>query len=241
MRHCAQMYTGSMEKKTKKSKIVPIVIVLAILLLGAGGWFAWSKLQSPTGVADLMSNAKNESNGLLDSFSGSITDLVKKGVNVTCTFEQSDESGKTNGTVYVAGDKFSGEFTHVDSEQVASTTNLIRDQEYMYTWTKTRQGMMAIKMKLEDYEVSGEVPEAPAAEPNAKATIDWDPQATYSCKPWIPDNAKFTVPSDINFTDVGEQMKTIQDQANTLRQDQCGACEQLSGEMKAACLVQLGC
>lgn len=235
------MYTGSMEKKNKKSKMIPIIIGLVILLLGTGGWFAWSKMRSPAGMTDLINGAKSESGSLLDTFTGSITDLVKKGVNVTCTFEQSDESGKTNGTVYVAGDKFSGEFTHVDSEQVTSTTNLIRDQEYMYTWTKTPQGMMAIKMKLEDYEISGEMPEAPAAEPSTEATIDWDPQATYSCKPWIPDNDKFAVPSEINFTDVGEQMKTIQDQANTLRQDQCGACEQLSGEMKAACLVQLGC
>lgn len=174
-----------------------------------------------------------------ESLNGSLLDIVKLGKNVQCSFNIDDESGKTNAVTYVSGGKARSDFT-IESETGQSfESHTIADADWVYIWNnQTAQGT---KMKVSELPENDEVNNIPDQESVGKFNEDFD----YKCSPWIPDGSKFDIPTNIEFTDFTEMMKSFQEEADKLKeglQGMCGTCEMVGDADKVAeCKQNLGC
>ena len=78
-------------------------------------------------------------------------------------------------------------------------------------------------------------------------------QMNYKCRPWIPDNSKFVVPTDIEFKDMTEMMQGFQETMPNIDMGEmeenvkkanaqlCEMCELLTGEDRDECRADAGC
>lgn len=93
--------------------------------------------------------------------------------------------------------------TSTDKDMPSINMYMISDDEYMYTWSPQYkdQGM---KMKIIE-------PEETADNDNetSNGAINLDDKVNVKCSPWLVDNSKFTIPKDIQFSDLSEMMKNI--------------------------------
>lgn len=144
--------------------------------------------------------------------STSLRDLIGMGKNQKCTISTSitDEDGiktDTEGVFYISGKKMAQEYivTSTDTDMPKVTMRMISDGEYMYTWNDENkdQGMKIKVTEPEDEDIDVESGEA------QYESIDMDEKVDLKCTPWIVDNGKFTIPTDVTFTDLSEMMKNI--------------------------------
>lgn len=132
----------------------------------------------------------------------------------------------------------SEEGEEVEMEEIKTDTIIREDTVYIWN-SMQKQG---IKSKLsdlrayddeefaeQDVEISGE-----SYNDTEQIKYDYD----YKCENWRPEDAKFIVPTNIEFIDLNETMEQLQDQLN----DACGSCDQLTDETaKAQCKTMLNC
>ena len=91
------------------------------------------------------------------------------------------------------------------TDKAVPTINMrmISDGTYMYTWnTETKAQGMKIK-----------ITEPTAENTNTTNTnngsVNLDDKVDMKCSPWLVDNSKFSIPTDVTFTDLSELMKNI--------------------------------
>ncbi|MFC1622056.1 hypothetical protein ACFL13_01590 [Patescibacteria group bacterium] len=178
-----------------------------------------------------------EGGGDESSITGSLKDLLGMGKSIKCTGEYSGEDGKMQMTVFVAKEK---SYTEIDMEvpdQGDIKSYSIFDGEWFYMWGNMMNGT---KMKIDDIqEMADENDQYESGQGNTKGfNKDYD----YKCRPWIPDNSKFTPPSDIEFVDMTQMMEGLQDAFGGENGDTCAICDMVpEGADKDECLVNLGC
>ncbi len=130
-------------------------------------------------------------------FKGSTAELIARGGDYKCTFDQVVENSRSTGTVYISNGKMRGDFK---SDVSAAGTNMsveshmISDGEYMYTWSS----MMPTGMKLKiDQTIT-----TSSETFGQQGSFDANMQLSYDCDPWSPDSSQFTLPSAITFTEI---------------------------------------
>ena len=179
-------------------------------------------------------------------FSGSFMDLLGKGKNIKCTFNDDNENGRSDGTIYVSGKKSRNDiYVEVEGEEKIEYHTII-DSEYMYTWSSLEE--QGTKMKFSELEDSTEDFDTPSASEMKDAYgefRDVQKETNFKCMPWIPNNSKFNPPSDIEFVDMTEMMEGMQQQAEDMQEslkDMCGMCDMMpTEEEKVDCRIQMGC
>jgi len=159
---------------------------------------------------------------------GSFLDIIKLGKSVKCTYTTTNESGTNSGQTYVSGSKSRTDFTLTTKDGTTTDSYSISDGEWVYIWTSTEE--QGSKMKIADIQkraASSSVPSTTSSTDENDLTQPVD----YKCSPWVPDNSKFTPPSNITFTDLTETLKSM-----------CGTCNLAgSAENIAKCKKNLGC
>lgn len=207
--------------------IIAVVVILALL-----GFFAFSQMKKPVSPADEQTAVEQNNSTPVpqqESVSkGSLRSLITAGKNVNCEINYPD--GNTKGTTYISGNKMRGDFTvkGPDNKEIAS--HMINDGTYAYIWTDTVKTGTKIKIDAVN----------PSVSPNAQSqSADLDAEVNLKCSPWSVDNSKFSVPSDIQFSDLTSVIKNSGGSA-TPKVDK-SVCDQIPDPTaKAECIKTLG-
>lgn len=198
-----------------------------IIVLFVAGYFAMNKksAQNPQNPETATSQEATSD----AQTKGSIKSLLSAGKNQTCTikYPQADQMGQ--GTVYVSASKVRGDFLFT-SEGKAFDSHMIQDGEFMYSWSSA--STQGTKMKTSDLEKVQPSPTSGQVDLNSEVNLD--------CSAWSVDNAKFSPPSNITFTDITQSMNQSQQSPTTQTKTGGSVCNQITDPAaKAACLQQL--
>ncbi|QQG41301.1 MAG: hypothetical protein HYV90_03965 [Candidatus Woesebacteria bacterium] len=201
------------------------IAVVVILLLGIAGYFYFSKSKNVETASGISSGVK------------SLKELLASGVPQKCTFASDDESGKTEGTSYIAGGKVRADFTSTLNGKT-TVSHMISDNKTSYIWTDDDKN--GFKMTVPDSDTKATT--APVTGEAAQASeVDLNQKSDYKCSAWIPDNSMFTPPADVKFTDFSEMFKPSPAANGSGSSQQCSICDSLTGDDKTSCLSALNC
>lgn len=168
-----------------------------------------------------------------NSINGSIASLLSGGKNVNCSITYPDNKG--TGTIFVSDKKFAGDFTTKDASGKETIGHTISDGTNIYVWSAAMT--TGIKMNLVDAKNT-------AQNTQNTQSFDVNQKVGLNCSPWLPDNSKFTVPTNIKFQDVSQLLKQFQPQATTApktgTQTGSSPCDQITDPTaKTACVNAL--
>jgi hypothetical protein len=190
-----------------KSKLVSTLIVISFgLLLSACG----------KTTSDVSGQIENKTESREEAFSkkSTLKTLLGMGKSLNCTYEFTDSENKltTKGTTYVSGKNFATDIETTNPADTKKTlkNHMISDGEYLYTWGDDQKGT-GMKVKME---ASTETDSKTVKTDVAGVQEDMEKEYDMKCSPWGVDQSKFTVPSNIKFTDLSEIMKNIPSMPN---------------------------
>lgn len=166
------------------NKII-IGVVIAVLVVGGGYWFFGRE-------ASLTTNPST------------MNQLLASTEDLECLYTQNNDQADTTGTLYVSGGKVRGDFT-IQTKAVAGSavqkfdSHLVTDGKQVLLWPLTPQEpTQGVLINVD---------------PAKKDQVNLDQTFDAACKPWVKDDAKFTAPADVQFTDVAVLEKAFSDQA----------------------------
>lgn len=208
-----------------------ILAVGAVVIIGVIAFFV---MRGPANN----SPSEETSDKNITSAKMSMKSLIGSASPQECTFINKESGSDTAGTVYVMSGKMRGDFNSTVNGK-AELSHMIVDGDTSYVWTDSpAQGF---KVSLADM----------SKQQNNQNSVDVNKEVDYSCKGWSPDSGKFALPSNITFSDLGELMKNslppqgaaggVPTGGTDVKSAQCGACDSLTGEERAACRAALGC
>ena len=167
----------------------------------------------------------------------SLKDLMGSGKNLECSWEFEDPEGKgrTTGLVYVAGNRSRSEVrvrVEGEGEELANMDLIsINDGEMGYMWNEGQT--TGSKYNIAEMEKLGE--EMSQGQENItqnQTQNDWENIYNYQCKNRRVDESKFSVPTNVEFTDMMAQMQQMQEQTENMK----GVCDDLPEPQKSQCL-----
>lgn len=222
-------------------KKIFIVFLLLVMATSLSGCFKSKK------SAD--ENQQSAANQEEESFFGSMQDLLTRGKSVKCTYKSTDDGAKeATGVLYVAGNKTRSEMSVIEEETGKKLEiNSIIIGDWMYMWNNFMQGGTKMNIKEMQGEVKVDEKYSQGEVDKMKEKID------YKCRPWIPDNSKFDIPTNIEFRDMTKIMEGFQDTMGNINMDEvkksgeeakqklCDMCEMLTGQAKNQCRADAGC
>jgi hypothetical protein len=205
-------------------KLLGIGLVV-LLVVGAGGYYLYTRSEANSSI-EAQSTATEQTSPPM-----SLKALLEANTSQTCVF--TDATAQT-GTIYMDGGKFRGDFnTQVEGQVTAS--HMIMDGTNAYFWMDGQvQGYKSSWASIE--EVSGETTMGASSDIQSTITQEVD----YACQPWVVDTSKFSVPTDVKFTDYSEMVEDLGPLMEGNAQA-CNACNSLSGEAKTQCKTSLRC
>lgn len=171
-----------------------VLVAVGVLVVGALGWYftvgndnMGKNMMGKKMGAD--ANLTPEGNSGI--FSGSLADLMMRGGDYKCTFDQATEAGSAKGTVYVSGNKVRGDFMMM-AQGTTMESHMISDGEWTYTWSP----MMPQGFKARATDTTN-VPGTNTQTSGSYADIS---QAyNYDCDPWNAEADSFMPPAGVSF------------------------------------------
>ncbi len=202
-------------------------IILVIVLGGAA--FIMSKNSSKAPVStQVTQNEKPASN---QKSLKSLKDLIASGQAQKCTFKDKSASVNVEGTTYVAGGKMRGDFNSMVGEKNIMM-HMIASDKTSYTWMDGQT--TGYKMVFDPADM--------AAPTGSQQSVDINKVIDYNCSNWSVDSSVFTPPANVKFSELGAvAAPTGSTGTKTVPQNQCAACDYLSGDAKTQCRTQLNC
>lgn len=173
--------------------------VVLVIIIGGGAWYVFSKGGSGAPVS--LGGVEDTKNGVMEGV-GTFKDIFTRGGSWKCEVKTAYEGVPSEGTFYVSGEEFRGDFSSNFEGQGMVTSHLINAADgYTYSWTDAYpQGM---KMKIsEKTDVPSEGDVSETEEP--EGGIDYNQDVQYSCGPWAVDASKFSPPAEVTFMELGE-------------------------------------
>ncbi len=154
-----------------------------------------SSMTSSTLASDLQaSTTLSEEN---TDFNGSMQDLITRGGNYKCTFDEQNDVSHSTGTVFISDKNIRGDFdtsVKVLSSDTTISSHMISDGEFIYTWS----ALMPSGVKLAvDNNVSS------TASTTAQS-FDYNQKLDYNCVAWTVDQSKFTLPTEVEFKEINQ-------------------------------------
>lgn len=177
-----------------------IVIIFAILLAGGAGWYF---LAGPGRSSTASSTTPSETSMTTDAEpTGEVTEtmssLIGRGQNLECDWRMPTSAGETPfggaGKLYTSGNKGRSHFSGNVSGMQMEANAIFRD-ESIYTWMMVGGQKMGFKMDPSEL-ASANNSMTPQQRQQAEQIRG---EMIFNCHSWIPDEAQFTVPSDVTF------------------------------------------
>lgn len=193
------------------------------------------EMNSKNGQAEATETGKDTTK-MQENFSKktSMLDIIAGKQAVRCTFKKTDEKTQIEGTLYTDGNNARTNVnTTVDGNLI--TANTIVNGNTVYIWqSDAAQGM---QMDIEKFkQQSKESTDSMDSDTNKTNTASKaDELLDYNCSKWSVNPDMFVVPTGINFVDITEAMKKIQ-------QSPCAICDAMEdATRKAQCKQSLNC
>jgi len=207
-------------------KITPILLGLALVMtLAACGA---KKADQP---ADQTGGANQQAD---ENFSGSIDDLIARKIPSKCTYQSVVGETKQSGTVYIQG---ANARTYLEMAANGETLkmNALKVGDWQYMWN---EGMMTgNKINMVDPEFIALQKKYKDQAAEQKGTnVDFGAKMNLKCRVWVPDAATFSVPTNVQFSDMTQMMKAAAQSAEGSKASICNMCGSLTGEAKDECL-----
>lgn len=185
-----------------------IVVLCIVVVALVGAWYffmsdpkeahapATTDSVETVGENDDQTTETQKSNDALSGF-GSFANIMGLGRNLTCDFTHVAEEtgGAVAGTVYISGERLRGDF-EMEQAGMVYKSHMIHDDETIYTWTESDQGMVAMKFPNTDDD-GGLIDDGQADD----RSMSLDEAVEYDCRPWSVNASAFVPPSDIEFMD----------------------------------------
>lgn len=162
-----------------------IKVIVGILIaagIGGGAWFVATHPAAPAASNDKATATEEAS-------SGTFADLMARVGSWKCDARADYEGGASEGTVYMDGGKVRGDFVASISGR-SINTSFVSEGGYIYTWSDVLPQGMKVKVDAAAGTAGGQ-------------GIDPSTPVKYSCEVWIAEQDKFTLPSDIEFFEIG--------------------------------------
>jgi hypothetical protein len=204
-----------------------ILIAIGILLLlgGMGAYLFMSKGKSPAATPTQEQAASSES-----STPKSLKDLIGLGTAQECLFSADEGSG---GVVYVAGGKVRGDFS-TQNEGQTIISHMIVDGQTSYVWMEGQE--MGYKFTFDESTQTQDQGQT------SQTAVDIDQKVDYNCKSWNSDPSMFTLPEDVEFSDMSQLTAPTGEQTSAdTKAAQCAACDSAPEDAQAQCRAALGC
>jgi hypothetical protein len=171
-----------------------IPIVLGVVVLGGGAVWGLSYYKSAGG--EMVDSSQSQAQAEASEGSGSFNDILDKKGSYKCTFTSTDPQAASQGTVYINGQKISGQFeTNVAQLGQTIKSQMIRDDSFTYTWSSFMPQGMKFKNQA-----------AAAGNPNGKLAdslgFKEGVKVDYKCEPWSVDESKFVPPKEVQFAEM---------------------------------------
>jgi hypothetical protein len=219
------------------NKIIGIVVAVVVI---AGGAFLLTRHKGGnTEVAGNSTSAGAKTEATAQSTS--LKSLLVAGSSRKCTFSNADQGVSSQGTVYVSGGKFRGDFSAMVSGKT-EMSHMISDNQISYVWV---DGMSSgYKMKFDANAQAN-------AQSNAQAhAMDPNKNMNFNCGSWSADSSMFSLPSGVQFTDMtmmgasGQTTMPGQTMPNKTNMvpgttDITAACANLAEPAKTQCMAAL--
>jgi len=209
-----------------QKQIIIGVAIIVLLLLGAGGYFLFSK--NSANPTQTQTSATNEAETTTEnSAMSSLLDLVTSGKTTQCNFSVQSEAGTTEGTVYISGEKMRGDIETTTENGKTTQMYMIRDGDMYYMWGGELPGGIKMTFDVDELKTNTQ----------ANQYVDLNSKTDYSCSDWAADASKFTPPPNVKFTDLSSMMegvdKTMEEKSGNTDSSACDSITDASA--KAAC------
>lgn len=171
--------------------------------------------------------------------SGTFNDLLNTGTQ-QCTYTYQDNNTSSTGKIYIHNGQMKGDTTATVSGKEYKAHVLIRDN-MMYSWEDSqKQGV-----KMDYAKVQAMADDLKAQSSTTPSLPDLNQKYDYDCSAWVPNPSTFSVPTEIQFMDLTQQMEQLksfqQKMPSSGNKDACNACEQLTGNDKVQCIQVMKC
>jgi len=163
-------------------KILPIIFVLTAV--GIGAFIFMNRGTSETSL-DVVSPESSTP----DTFLGTLKDAVKLGAAMKCTYKVEGNEYES----FIKGENYRGKIKTAEGK----TGEIIIKNNCMWTWSEGEAQGMKICFEESDLEMTN-IWEQPQGA--------FGPDIAYTCLPTVVTDAKFTLPSNVNFMDIDEMM-----------------------------------
>ncbi len=139
----------------------------------------------------------------------SLASLMRMGKSMECTFSFSSDGMKGEGTSYFDKGKSRVDSLYAGIEGGPQASYMISDTEtnLMYTWFTADGTTSGMKMNIPTEATADTVPTEQPSTPQ----VDTNTAVNYDCKPWNVDSSVFVPPTDVEFTDMGEMQKMMEE------------------------------
>ncbi len=175
-------------------KLLPIIIVVALVLVGAGGYMVMSN------------KGGNPLNSATNSFT-SIKDALSKSISLECDY--TDETGRKVKS-WIKNGAVRADVTSSNPDEAGST---IVKEKKMYFWN----AKSAISLTLTD-EAQKEVNNQANEITKDKEVVNEIEKYKSSCKPAVVSDSLFTPPANINFQDMSKLLQVPSGKGNVAPQ-----------------------
>jgi len=170
-------------------KTLPIIIILVVIVAALAGWFLIGKGKKATDQGDGQRTGQEEAKG--ESFSGKIKDAFTRNIPLKCTYKMDDNNF---GTGWIKNKRYYGEITANNKQGF-----IILVDNCMWTWDKDKAEGVKMCFDVEEGESIWDEMESQ----------DNQFKDDYNCSPSVVNDAVFTPPNNIKFTDLDEMMKGL--------------------------------
>ncbi|HBI16770.1 MAG: hypothetical protein UR60_C0041G0003 [Candidatus Moranbacteria bacterium GW2011_GWF2_34_56] len=198
----------------KKLSFVTLALFLVLTLSGCGGAQKSNDDSQANSETEEIGTQDNQESGAEENGEKGIVAKIKNSISagkkMKCTYKMSEENGDTEVITYIQGEKYKTEIMLGQMKTVS-----IFDGDAMYSWSEGQKTGTKMEMDcIDSLDVKGEV-EREAVNENAVATEDQDDfvktlseAQNLNCED--AGDVDFSVPSDMEFIDQCEMLKSQQ-------------------------------
>lgn len=211
-------------------KVVAIIAVLVLLGLGGGMYMMSQNKPSTQTIKPTQSSQELPTANPKKS----LKELLMSGISQQCSYSDTNVNSSIQGTSYIASGKVRNDYTStVDGKTI--TGHMIVNNKVGYMWTEGETTGAKMAFDPENVNVDS------STEQNQQ--VDVNKTLDYSCTPWLVNEASFTPPTSVTFTDLSAmmQVQTTGSVKTDTNAAACSACNSLSGDAQAQCKTALNC
>jgi hypothetical protein len=180
---------------------VVIVVIIIIICVSAGKSSPASAPASSETTGSVTGSVSAPSQASASAVRQTMHDLITSGATQTCKFSiaATATSSGLSGTIYIASGNMQGDFIKTDTAGKVTNAHMIITSGIDYLWSDASL--------TKGYKLSWSVAANSTILSDRAGGVNINQPTAYSCSNWTADQSKFTIPANIQFTDITAMIK----------------------------------